>query len=654
MTTQLPFGLAARNPLWPEARWNLTGLFGHDLLILQVYSVLHDRFRCHLDIDTIHGSPGVPWNCGRMSTIPVPPPDAMRAIVESYNDVGIGVYFTFSNHLLQPDDLADRDANMLLEVIDNGSGLNGVIMASDLLYDHVRTRHPGLMLTASIIKVTEELGRDNLDYYLSACDRFESVMLHPDDVRNLPLLEKLERDKIEIMVNENCARNCPNRIKDYEVMASMLRKGTEVDPDSNDYAIMEKRHCRMPLRKLTSGIQSCNLTMTEVATVYELGYRRFKLQGRQDPPKTFLYDMLRFAVEPDLLAPVLYKAFLSGKMRRVAAASVANVRQAYLDTNTTEEALAVTWGDRPAVPDVPPEPTALVPSPVVASGLPTGDAGLHPFWPHARWSLGGLASQGRLVLEAKALLAERFDCQLDVDGIFGRLAVRWNGLPASEPARVNLDALRDRMVLLNGQGMGLQCEFAGTELTDEDIACETCNEILGILDNGTSLNRVIVASQRLADHVRSTRPGLRLSAGVDWPIEPGCDVVEHYAQLAANLDSVILPSEQVFNMDLISQLAPEKIEITVNDDSAQSGAESPIDTISVDSRSCNLTTAEMRRLYDMGYRRFRLDNRIARPDVFLYDVLRYTLEPGMLLPVVLKSFFNEWAPEMAAAILDEQ
>lgn len=526
-------------------------------------------------------------------------------------------------------------------------------MASDLLYDHVRSRHPDLMLTASIIKVTEELGRDNLDYYLSACDRFESVMLHPDDVNNLPLLEKLERDKIEIMVNENCARNCPNRIKDYEVMGGMLRKGPNVDPDSNDYAIMEKRHCRMPLRRLVSGIQSCNLTMTEMTTVYSMGYRRFKLQGRQDPPKTFLFDMLRFAVEPELLAPVLYKAFISGNLRQLASASVANVRNAYLSTGTTEEALAATWGDRPAAPDSPPEIPPVIPSPDIPSGLPTGNDALHPFWPQARWSLGGLANHSRLIQEALVLLEDRFDCRLDVDGVFGKLPVRWSDVPLSPPGTVNLGALRDRMDQLNERGLGLQCEFSSIQLTEEDLTCSECNAILDILDNGTSLNRVIVASSRLADHVRSTHPGLKVTASADWPVATEGNVVEHYARLAESLDSVILPSALVLDTDLISQLDPERFEITVNDDASLTGIAPPAETISTDSRSCNLTAAELQRLYELGYRRFRLDSQIARQEVFLYDLLRYTLEPGILLPVVLKSFFNSWAPEMAAAILDK-
>ena len=49
--------------------------------------------------------------------------------------------------------------------------------------------------------------------------------------------------------------------------------------------------------------------------VYDMGFRRFKLQGRDDSPNFFLYDLLRYTIEPQLLLPVIYKAFVSGAGR---------------------------------------------------------------------------------------------------------------------------------------------------------------------------------------------------------------------------------------------------------------------------------------------------------------------------------------------------
>ena len=232
----LPFGQAARHPLWPEARWNLSGLFIHDRPILDVFLVLKEQFGCHLDIDSIHGSPGVLWNSGRLVQTPVPHPQAIEAMIRALNTAGIGVYYTFTNHLLVDDDLADPTCNRMLQMIDNGNGLNGVILASDILFDHVRREHPDLKLTASIVKVSMEEGRGKADYYHELVGRFDSVMLHPDDGYNVSLLDQLDREKLEILVNENCAMGCSGRNEDYELMA-MLQKGhhkVALDDDDMD------------------------------------------------------------------------------------------------------------------------------------------------------------------------------------------------------------------------------------------------------------------------------------------------------------------------------------------------------------------------------------------------------------------------------------
>ena len=655
MTAQLPFGSAARNPLWPDARWNLTGLFGHDLLILQVFSLLQERFGCHLRFDSIHGAPQVPWNCGRFSTTPVPTREALQSMVSAFNDVGIGVYFTFTNHLLDSSDLGDPACNLLLESIDNGLGLNGVILASDLLFDYVRRRHPDLKLTASIIKVTEEEGRGDLAYYRSVLDRFDSVMAHPDDGFNCDLLAELDRDKIEILVNENCAFHCPNRIKDYEVMASVLKAGP-VKSDTNPYTVMERRHCRMPLRKLTPAVRSCNFGATEMLRVYELGFRRFKLQGRQDMPATFLFDLLRFAVEPELIAPVVFKSFVSGQATRPAAEAVKKVRAA------CQQAPDGPFG--PAGGDEARQADSIVVRPIVVGApavgghrLPTGRDCLHPLWPDARWTTGGLSSHGRLMGDVLALLTDRFDCRLNVDSVCGGLGARWDGLPPAQGPKPNFDGLAETARRFNGLGIGARCFFNSTKIASADLDDETGNRILEVLDDGPGLNGVAVASDLLADHIRSRHPGLKLTASVARTTAEGrCGQAEHYKSLAERFDTIVVCPQDGLDEDLLEQLDRDRIEIIVNEDAAwgaqagpdNDGSSIPMAKLTPDFRSYNFTTAELKRAYDLGCRRFQLRSSSNNTSIFLYDVLRYMLEPNLLLPVIFKSFMNDWAREQAA------
>jgi hypothetical protein len=185
----------------------------------------------------------------------------------------------------------------MLEKIDNGTGLNGVIISSDLLYDHIHREHPALKLTASIVKATVEDGKGNLDYYRKQSERFDSVMLHTDDNWNLDLLDRLDRDKIEILVNENCVRNCNVRAQHYNLMIEQQRSGGPYVPQEGcQYAVIRGGRNR-----------SCNMTEAELKGVYDMGFRRFKLQGRADKPWTYLYDFSRYVLEPTLTAPLFFK-----------------------------------------------------------------------------------------------------------------------------------------------------------------------------------------------------------------------------------------------------------------------------------------------------------------------------------------------------------
>jgi len=285
MPTEMPTGQAALHPLWPEAHWNISALFTHDQITFHALAILKERFGCTPAVDSIHGSLPALWNGGRISQMPMPADPVLEARLKAFNGAGIGLYYTFSNHLLDQKDLADEVCNHLLDLIDNGTGLNGVIVASDLLFDHLRREHPALKLTASIVKATVENGKGNADYYRRQAERFDSVMVHPDDGFNLDLLEHLDREKMEVLVNENCIRNCTVREKHYTLLVNQQRNGGPYTPQEG---------CLRPMVKLDGKSLSCNMTDEQFKAVYDMGFRRFKLQGRADKARLYLYDFSRY------------------------------------------------------------------------------------------------------------------------------------------------------------------------------------------------------------------------------------------------------------------------------------------------------------------------------------------------------------------------
>jgi hypothetical protein len=678
----LPVGQAARHPLWPRARWNLSGLFAHGRAILDVFLILKERFGCHLDIDSAHGAPGVLWNCGRLSQTPVPPVRAVEGMIQAFNAAGIGVFYTFTNHLLVAEDLEDPTCNGLLEMIDNGKGLNGVILASDLLFDRIRKRHPELSLTASIVKVSMEEGRGKPEYYHALGERFDSVMLHPDDGYNPNLLDKLDRDKLEILVNENCAMGCPGRNEDYELMA-MLQKGPPItDYSKTPLAQHENLRCRMPLRKLNPDNRSCNFTVEEMKQVYDLGFYRFKLQGRRDNLSIFLYDLLRFATEPELVMPIVFKSFASGLSRQYVGEVFDKLQRGEISIESPAPA-------EPKADEKTDEPSLLVvPTPQTHGKLPSGEMATHPFWPEARWNISGLITQGRYIFDVYTIFKERFGHRMKIDSVHGAPGVPWNSGRLSQTPVPSFDGLATAIKQFNDEGIGVFYTFSNHLLEAGDMADPTCNRMLDVVDNGTGLNGVILASELLYDHVKQTHPALKLTASIiKVTMEEGLGHVDYYRSMTDRFDSVMIHPDDGLNFDLLDQLDREKMEILVNencilhcqtrqehyrrmarqqrtpdrstnekermDANLKPGCLMPMETLAGRGRSCNFTTREMKHVYDMGFRRFKLQGRDDSPSFFLYDLLRYTIEPELLMPVIYKAFVAGAGRDQADTILKE-
>lgn len=316
-----PLGKSVLHPDWPEAHFNVSGAFTLHPLVLKFHDFVREGFGWRVPIEAIHGAPSMLWNGGRISKVR-PTPAQFHAMLQAFHAVGIGYFPTFTSHLIQEADLSDRIGNDILDAIAQRPDLNAVIVCSDRLSQHIARRHPALRQVASIVKVTLERGNGRVDYYRELGKRFYRYVVHPDDCRDLKLLDQLDRDKAEIIVNENCISQCPNRVRHYETTArlqrmSLFNRGMDTAMASlsgqEQHVVKEETQIRMacqaPLDK--AGLQvrrrSCNLTAAEMKAIYDMGFRHFKLAGRGNYEFNYLYDLTRFMLEPEFAAPAVCK-----------------------------------------------------------------------------------------------------------------------------------------------------------------------------------------------------------------------------------------------------------------------------------------------------------------------------------------------------------
>jgi hypothetical protein len=190
----------------------------------------------------------------------------------------MGFNFTFSNLLLEEEHLDDTLGNRLLERFHNGQ--NGAIVGSEVLARYIREMFPGYRL----INTLTHYHRD-LDYYRRALDVYDVLVLPPALNDRLDFIEELGPERVEILVNETCHRNCPFSKEHYTKISKYnlsLGKNRYLDAELDHFC--EKHHrdrfWAMSAEELGNKLAGTRVAPNEVEKFTNLGVRRFKLSAR--------------------------------------------------------------------------------------------------------------------------------------------------------------------------------------------------------------------------------------------------------------------------------------------------------------------------------------------------------------------------------------
>lgn len=238
--------------------WNVAGGFSH------FENILQKRPRYGIISSVFDSLPGLKWNGGRLILHPRKTTEEAASIVNTFNSIGIGFNFTFSNTALEEVDLDDADCNDLLQKCYNS--MNGVIIGVPLMYDYIKSTFPKFRTIASICQCFS-----SSDEIVTACSKYDIVAINPDFNKDINLLNRLPKEQIEVLVNEYCAPNCRERKAHYYKLSKALKDGTVLE---RDLCFRNQETSMEPQRTLY-------LTKDEIAILEDIGISHFKIQGRQ-------------------------------------------------------------------------------------------------------------------------------------------------------------------------------------------------------------------------------------------------------------------------------------------------------------------------------------------------------------------------------------
>jgi hypothetical protein len=304
------------HPDWPEIKWNISGMINYRPLVSFLVQMMRNNGISHV-LDSFHDSPDLLWNGGRVNAGVKNYPDS-EEYFKTLNKLGIGAYLTFSNAILEKKHLSDEESNRLLDCLDEKCGLNGVIVVNNLMADYIRKKKPGLKLICSVVKAFIENPNGDIAWYKEMQKRFDRVVIHTDHMFDLDLLDKLDRNKAEILITEECIYKCPNRAH-HQTLNSVYNIAQFEDKAKADEVFEQIKKIRetscaggariLDKERNINSRRSCFLTHEEVKTIYDMGFRKFKISGRRGTIYGLAWNVLNFVFNPDLsytFARILY------------------------------------------------------------------------------------------------------------------------------------------------------------------------------------------------------------------------------------------------------------------------------------------------------------------------------------------------------------
>jgi len=266
-----------------EVRFHLPGLrqnYPLNMLMVSLFESRPEYFREGARIASFFGEfPTSLWNGGRPSNYDQCDGDFVRNVIKSVNAKGIPIRYTYTNMLLNQEDLKDPYCNFCMRAADNG--MNEVIVFSPVLEKYIRENYPGYKIISSTCKEIRDIGRVNeelkKDYHL--------VVLDYNFNNRFEILETIgDKSRCEILVNAVCTPDCPRRGKHYENIAKnqrILLKNRRMPRDRQ--IPLEPWHCEYGERNTIYDIQDYR-TYVSPEAIWEryvpMGFTNFKIEGR--------------------------------------------------------------------------------------------------------------------------------------------------------------------------------------------------------------------------------------------------------------------------------------------------------------------------------------------------------------------------------------
>lgn len=266
-----------------KVRFHLPGLrynYPLNMFWVSMMETHPEFFREGVEIGSFFGTfPYSLWNGGRLIGDDQCDSGFVKAVVKNVNAKGIPIRYTFTNPLLEEEDIHDPFCNFCMQVGDNG--MNEVMIMSPILEKYIRETYPSYKHNSSTCKEIKDV--DVLNKELEG--DYKYVVLDYNLNNRWDILEKVEqKERLEVLVNTLCIPNCPRRGEHYKNVGrnqKIMLKNRTLPADKK--LPIETWHCEY-------GDHNCLHTIMDYPTFISVediwnkyvpnGINNFKIEGR--------------------------------------------------------------------------------------------------------------------------------------------------------------------------------------------------------------------------------------------------------------------------------------------------------------------------------------------------------------------------------------
>lgn len=257
----------------------LPGFYEHSSILcclIEIFDMHPEYFMENIEIGAVYDAfPGTVWNGGRYAPSFINQTCSyghIKETIDTYNAMGIPIRYTFTNSLVDEHMVHEPYGNLQLEL---GAGrFNEVLVNSEALEAHIRKNYPDY----KVILSTTRCERDPVKT-LENTDRYDMVVMDYRDNKNPEFINQItrNRDKIEILVNEQCSADCAIRKEHYKLLSQANIARTDFA-----YKCPYESNPQFPgIRELIMRNPKTVITREDLYARYvRLGFRNFKLEGR--------------------------------------------------------------------------------------------------------------------------------------------------------------------------------------------------------------------------------------------------------------------------------------------------------------------------------------------------------------------------------------